>query len=80
MIRCSRQCRIPANTAGRDRRAPWRKNNSAIAISLPIPTRRALSPLHGNTSARTTTARMARVKLSGRGEEACSSNAARFPA
>ena len=69
MIRCSRQCRIPASTAGRDRRAPWRKNNSAIAISLPIATQRALSPRHGNTSERTTTARMARVKLSGKRRE-----------
>ena len=69
MIKCSRQCRIPASTAGRDTRAPWRKNSRTIAISLPIPTRRAASPLHGNTRASSTIARMASVKPSRRSHE-----------
>jgi hypothetical protein len=36
-----------------------------MAIWLPNATQRALSPLHGNASDRTTAATMARVKLSG---------------
>src|SRR5215470_5103121 len=66
MIRCRRQCRIPASTAERDRRAPCRKNSKAIATSLPIATQRALSPRQGSTSAMPTAARMASMKLSGR--------------
>ncbi len=69
MIRCNRQCSIPASTAARDRRAPWRKNNSAMAIALPFATQTALSCLHGKTSDSKTTPRMARVKLSGNRRE-----------
>jgi hypothetical protein len=65
MIPCSRQCSAAPRTADRERRAPWRKNSTAIATSLPIPTNRALSPLHGNITASATTAMMAAVKLSG---------------
>jgi hypothetical protein len=57
---------MPASTAGRDSRAPWRKNSSAIATSLPIATSRAPSPLHGSSSASPTTPTMASVKPSRR--------------
>ena len=62
---CSRQCSVAPSTADRDRRAPWRKNSTAMATSLPIPTQRAASPPHGSITASTTTATIAAVKLSG---------------
>src|SRR5438128_4563002 len=34
---CSRQCRVARSAAGRERRAPCRKNSTVTATPLPVP-------------------------------------------
>src|SRR3546814_15937082 len=52
MLRCKRQCHIPATIASRDRRAPCRKNSRAIAMLMAQPNTAVPKPWAGNKLAR----------------------------
>src|SRR3546814_16382860 len=54
MLRCKRQCDIPATIASRDRRAPCRKNSRAIAMLVAQPNTAVPTPWAGNKLASAT--------------------------
>src|SRR5690606_23891983 len=66
MVRCRRQCAMPAMTAERDSLAPWKKNSSTTVAVESQPTKVAAWPLAGRMVASPNVASSIRTKGSGR--------------